>query len=125
MPVILVLYLMGGPLGVRSALVRYREWSTSGLRKLHYGHIQDDGCHSTLCQPLAFSVMDRRLAMVAQCFVSSLYNSPGIVCPSSSRGFNFTLRFTINNELIVEIPSHELERYLRAPDTDGKPHEPL
>jgi hypothetical protein len=46
---------------------------------------------------------------------------PGIVYPSSSGDFNATLRFTINNELTVDIPHYELERPLRVLDTDGNP----
>lgn len=41
--------------------------------------------------------------------------------PSSSRNFNATLRFVIDNGLTVDIPYYELERPLRVLDTDGTP----
>jgi hypothetical protein len=46
---------------------------------------------------------------------------PGIVYPSSNGDFNASLRFTINNQLTVDIPYYELARPLRVLDTDGKP----
>ncbi|KAK3939396.1 hypothetical protein QBC46DRAFT_438060 [Diplogelasinospora grovesii] len=51
---------------------------------------------------------------------SSLFNlEPGIVYPASAGDFNFTLRFTINDDLTVEIPLYELWRPLRGLDANG------
>ncbi|KAK3689333.1 hypothetical protein B0T22DRAFT_375669 [Podospora appendiculata] len=44
---------------------------------------------------------------------------PGIVYPKSSGAFNASLRFTINNELTVDIPHYEFERPLRGLDENG------
>ncbi|KAK3317557.1 hypothetical protein B0T19DRAFT_293622 [Cercophora scortea] len=53
-------------------------------------------------------------------YKSTLLNlEPGIVYPKPAGAFNASLRFTINNELTVDIPHYEFERPLRGLDENG------
>lgn len=44
---------------------------------------------------------------------------PGLVYPARAGSFNGSMRITINNEMTVDIPIHELWRPLRGLDSGG------
>jgi hypothetical protein len=44
---------------------------------------------------------------------------PGLVYPAAAGFFNASMRITLDGGLTVDIPTHELQRYLRGLDPDG------
>ncbi|KAK5658303.1 hypothetical protein OQA88_2278 [Cercophora sp. LCS_1] len=54
-------------------------------------------------------------------YMDRLYNiEPGIVYPTSAGPFNATLRFTLNSQLMVDVPFYEIQRPLRGLDAKGR-----